>query len=652
MARRTKLDPQMKSRPAGVGAGRRAARRPRSRYRHALALSMAWALMAGTVLLFHWFSGLPDIDGLLDRGPSRDITIVDVEGRAIARRGLTHGALVDVRDLPPYVADAFIAIEDRRFRSHFGLDPVGLGRALAENLSAGRIVQGGSTITQQLAKNLFLDSERTIERKIEEALLALYLEWHYTKDEILTLYLNRVYFGAGAYGIDAAAERFFDKPALELTLTEAAILAGSLKAPSRFNPLADPDRAAERAELVLGAMAQAGFIDDTERLVAAATRPKIARRHGTPSAGYFSDWIAAQLPGFVGELDEPIIVETTLDIALQRAAERVVADGLKREGGTLNAGQAALVALAPDGAIRVMVGGRDYERSPFNRATEALRQPGSAFKPFVFLAALERGHVPGDRFNDRPVRIGKWQPENYEGRYEGTITLARALARSSNSVSVQLTEETGAADVVRTARRLGVTSALNPVPAIALGASEVTPLELTAAYVPFLNGGMGVLPHGITRIRTKSGTVLYERNGAGPGRVVAARLARTMSELLAEAVATGTGKAARLDDRETAGKTGTTQDFRDAWFVGYTADLVCGVWIGNDDGSAMTQAVGGGLPARMFKAFMTEAHRGLPPRPLSGETMLAEADTSRNAEDAQGLVPAFERLLNSLFGGI
>jgi len=616
--------------------------------RYTVVLGAAWLAILAVFVFLQWISDLPDTSDLLAQKPTPAVTILDTNGRTIARRGLTQGAFVTVAELPAHAVDAFIAIEDRRFYGHFGVDPIGLARAAFANIAEGAIVQGGSTITQQLAKNLFLAPERTIRRKLQEAVLALYLENRYTKDEILTLYLNRVYFGAGAYGIEAAAQRFFGKRAIELTLTEAAMLAGSVKAPSRFNPLNDAALAMGRAGIVLQSMADAGFIDAALRADAMATRPKIARAMATANAGYFADYAVAQAAGYVGETYEPLIVETTLDIDLQRAAEAAIAGGLAGKGAKLGAGQGALVALSPDGAIRAMVGGRSYEKSPFNRATEALRQPGSAFKPFVFLAALERGHRPGDRIVDRPVSVKGWTPANYEGRYEGEITLARALVRSSNSVSVQLTREVGAAAVARAAHRLGILSKLQAVPALALGVSEVTPLELTAAYAVFANGGNAVLPFAIKRIRTKAGTLLYERSGSGIGRVVSPDLSATMTGMLAEVLRTGTGKAARLDDREVAGKTGTTQDFRDAWFVGFTADLVCGVWIGNDANTPMNKATGGGLPAEIFKRFMTEAHRDLPPRPLSGEAFAIAAADTKEADD-KGLVAAFGRLLDTLF---
>ncbi len=650
---------QSRRRPAS-GAGRQSGRQPgrppnsprRSRsWPYALALLLAWGLIIGAVVCFHWLSQLPDTRGLLAKGPSRDITVLDEKGRLIARRGLTQAATIDVARLPAYVPNAFIAIEDRRFHEHFGLDPIGLLRATGQNLAAGHVVQGGSTLTQQLAKNLFLEPARTFERKMQEALLALYLESRYSKDQILTLYLNRVYFGAGVYGIEAAAERFFGKSASELSLTEAAMLAGSVKAPARYNPLADADASESRAQVVLRAMQEAGFISVQDCASAQTTRPRVVRATSTPSSGYFVDWVVSHVPGFAGDVDEPIVVETTFDIDMQAKAESALESGLARDGGALHASEGAMVAMTPGGAVRAMVGGRSYSQSPFNRATDATRQPGSAFKPFVYLAAFEHGHAPGDIANDEPVDIHGWQPSDYEGRFEGEITLTRAFAKSSNSVAAQLVQEVGPATVAATAHRLGITSPLAAVASLALGTSSVTPLELTGAYAPFANGGAGIIPYGIIRIRTKSGRVLYARKGSGSGTVASAANAAAVTGLMVETVTAGTGKAARLSDRPSAGKTGTTQDFRDAWFVGFTADLVCGVWVGNDGNAPMIRAVGGGLPARVFKSFMEEAERGLPSRPL---TSIANVNGGASTELSSGnpsQPDALDRLIESLFSG-
>lgn len=628
---------------------------PRS-WPYVAALLVAWGIIFGAVYGFHWISDLPDTKGLMAKGPSHDITYLDSHGKFIARRGLTRGAMMMVSDLPDYVPNAFIAIEDRRFRYHIGVDPIGLLRAAFENAMAGHVRQGGSTITQQLAKNLFLEPKRTFDRKMQEAFLALYLESRYTKDQILTLYLNRVYFGAGVYGIEAAAERFFGKTARDLTLSEAAMLAGSVKAPARYNPLADPDASMERGRVVLQAMEDAGFISHDIRMLAADTRPRIVRKTSTPGSGYYVDWVETQVTDLIGNYDKPVIVETTLDLDRQVEAERAVARGLALEGGALKAHQAALVAMAPDGAVRAMIGGRSYSDSPFNRATDAQRQPGSAFKPFVYLAAFEHGHHADEVLNDGPVQFGKWQPGNYEGHYEGAITLTRAFAKSSNAVAAQLAMAVGPVTVARTAHRLGIQSQLDAVPSLALGTSVVTPLELTSAYAPFANGGTRARPYAIARITARDGTVLYTRKVGASQTVMSAEDNAAMVRLMREVVLNGTGRAAALQTHEVAGKTGTTQDFRDAWFVGFSRDLVCGVWLGNDKSALMNHATGGGLPARIFKAFMEDAERDLPARPLLDAPEPEQTATGTDAAPAQPEGPseddrnAFDRLLDGLFG--
>jgi penicillin-binding protein 1A len=620
-------------------------RRRRRTWPYALVLVLSWGAIFGGIFFSRFLSDLPDVGGLLSNGPSHDITILDDQRRLISRRGLTQGALVEVSTLPAYVPKAFIAVEDRRFRSHLGVDPIGLARAAYENIQVGHVVQGGSTLTQQLAKNLFLEPGRTFNRKLQEATLALYLEYRYSKDQILTLYLNRIYFGAGVYGIEAAAERFFGKRAGELSLTEAALLAGSVKAPARYNPLADPDASHARAQVVLRAMQEEGYIDDDTMREAEATRVRIVRGTATPGSGYFADWVMSQIPGYVGDAGQALVVETSFDLDAQAEAERAVTAGLKEEGAKFNAGQAVLVAMTPDGAVRAMVGGASYAQSPYNRATDAQRQPGSAFKPFVYLTALEYGRKTTDMMNDGPVDIRGWKPEDYEGKYRGMVSLKEAFAISSNSVAVQLTSQVGPKAVARTAKRLGIETPQLAVSSLALGTSVVTPLELTAAYAPFANGGGGMAPYGIVSIRTKSGKVLWRRKPGGIGQVISPNDLAAMTDMMSEVLATGTGKAARLDDRPSAGKTGTTQDYRDAWFVGFTADLVCGVWVGNDDNAPMLHATGGKLPARIFKSFMTGAENGLPARPLSG------APVEQPEQKPQPPPPdSFQQLLDRLFG--
>jgi penicillin-binding protein 1A len=626
---------------------------------YAVILVLAWGGIFGAIYFSHLLSGLPDVSTLLVGGQSRSVTIYDVRDRLIDVRGLTQGEMVDAAELPTYVSNAFIAIEDRRFRSHLGIDIIGLTRAAYENMQRGHVVQGGSTLTQQLAKNLFLEPKRTLDRKIQEAMLAIYLESRYSKNQILSLYLNRVHFGAGVYGIEAAAMRFFGKHANQLSLNEAAMLAGSLKAPSRYNPLADPDASAARATVVLRAMHEENYIDDTQLKEALSTRARIVRGTATQNSGYFVDWVISLIPGYIGDTKGALIIDTTFDIDAQRQAERAVAAKLDNEGEAVSAGQAALIAMTPDGAVRAMVGGRAYELSPFNRATDAMRQPGSAFKPFVYLAALEHGLTLEDTRTDGPVDINGWKPRDFEGTYQGNITLLKAFALSSNTVAAQLTAEVGPAAVARAARRLGIESRLMAVNSLALGTSVVSPLELTTAYVPFANGGFKTEPFAIVRIRKASGEILWQRQNLEPKRVIDPAILVQMTKAMQEVMANGTGRAAQLTDRPSAGKTGTSQDFRDAWFVGFSADLICGVWIGNDNNAPMRHVTGGGLPSHIFKAFMEDAEAGLPAKPLPGETVVAESPQQQQPQQQpqQQQKPQEEHkdslrdLIESLFNG-
>ncbi|MGB8275021.1 MAG: PBP1A family penicillin-binding protein [Alphaproteobacteria bacterium] len=579
---------------------------------------MVWAVVAGAGVIAYYARDLPDIGVLSTPARQPSITVLAADGTTIATLGNQYGEQVRLSDLPRYLPQAVLAIEDRRFYSHFGVDPVGLARAMIVNLREMAIVQGGSTITQQLAKNLFLSPERTLKRKIQESLLALWLEHRFTKDQILTIYLNRVYLGAGAYGVDAAARRYFAKPARSVTLYEAAMIAGLLKAPSRYAPTRAFDLTQSRANQVLAAMVEAGYVTAAE---AKAARESPAMFVPPPAAGsgvrYFTDWVVDQLDDFLGGVDRDLVVRTTLDPRLQRLAEEKVAASLAASGKESNASQAAMVVLSPEGAVRALVGGRDYVESQFDRATQGLRQPGSAFKIFVYLAALEAGLHPTDLVLDAPINIQGWRPENYDGSYKGEITLTDALAESRNTAAVRVAQRVGIWKVIDMAERLGITSPLKPDLSLALGTNEVTLVELTSAMATLADDGIGVWPHAITEIRDWRGRELYVRSGSGPGRVIAESVVGPMAGMLTRVVTDGTGKAARLD-RPAAGKTGTSQDFRDAWFVGYTADLVAGVWAGNDDGTPMKRVTGGRLPAKLWHDFMTAALEGVPPRPLPG----------------------------------
>ncbi len=579
-------------------------------------LSIWGMLAAGAVVAWYAYT-LPEIEGIpaLERRPA--VTLLAADGTPVMRFGEAMARPVAVSELPPHVPQAFIATEDTRFYSHPGIDPIGLGRATLVNLRHGRIVQGGSTITQQLAKNLFFGPERTLERKVQEVLMALWLERRFAKDHILALYLNRVYFGAGNFGIEAAAQSYFGKSARALSLNEAAMLAGLLKAPSRYAPTRNPDRAAERAAVVLDRMASAGFITQAQARVVKLNPARLGRQQARVGR-YFADWALEQARGYVGAGKGDLVVRTTLDVRLQRAAEAATAAVMDGPARARAVGQAAVVVMSPDGAVRAMVGGADYGQSQFNRATQALRQPGSAFKPVVFLAGLDAGLVPGRVLDDAPVRLGDFTPRNYDGLYHGRVTMLDALARSLNSVAVRVLEQAGIDRAITWARRLGITAPLRREGGLALGASEVTLVELTAAYAVFANGGDGVFAHAVTEILDDAGTVLYRREGSGPGRRVPPALVRDMNQMMEAVMTRGTGQAAGIGV-PTGGKTGTTQDHRDAWFVGYSADYVAGVWMGNDDGRPTRGVTGGGLPAQLWREVMAEAHRGRAPRALPSE---------------------------------
>ncbi len=550
-----------------------------------------------------------------DRPPN--VKIVSVDGRMVGNRGATGGEAVGLHEMSPYIPQAVVAIEDRRFYSHFGVDPIGLARAMTSNLMAGRLVQGGSTLTQQLAKNLFLEPDRTLERKVQEVLLALWLEHKYSKDEILQMYLNRVYFGSGSYGVEAAARRYFGRGARDVSLQEAALLAGLLKAPSRLSPARDPQAAEERAQIVLSAMREQGMIGDGEMTAALTRPPTHAAAYWTGSENYVADAVMAELPELVGKITADLVVDTTIDLTLQKLAERSIRTLIAENGKAKRVSQGALVSIDGSGAVRAMVGGTDYASSQYDRAREAKRQPGSTFKPFVYLAALEKGATPSTTVVDKPVRFGKWAPENFEGKYYGEVTLETALSKSLNSVAAQLAMQVGPKTVAETARRLGIRSALQPNASIALGTAEVSLMELTAAYVQFANGGYGVRPHLIRRVTTASGKVLYENRYDGAKRVMGAQVNAWMNRMMSRTVAAGTARKARFD-YPAAGKTGTTQNFGDAWFIGYTANLTTGVWFGNGDGKPMKKVTGGSLPAEAWRDFMVKAHEGVPVASLPG----------------------------------
>jgi penicillin-binding protein 1A len=577
-----------------------------------------WAVIAAIGLLVWIGAHLPPIQSLEIPKRPPSVLILGLNGATLATRGDMGGAEVPLRELPDYAPKAFVAIEDRRFYSHHGIDPWGILRAGVRDVLHRGATQGGSTITQQLAKNLFLTQERTVTRKLQEAVLALWLEHKFSKAQILELYLNRVYFGSGAYGIEAAAQRYFGKSARKLTLPEAAMLAGLVQSPSRLAPSRNPDGAERRAGMVIAAMADLKMIGDEAAKRALISPARAIKPSGGGSVNYVADWVMDAVDDLIGHVDHDIVVETSIDPALQTAAEQSLDDVLAQKGDKLNVGEGALVAMTPDGVVRALVGGRNYAESQFNRAIAARRQPGSAFKPFVYLTALEHGLTPDTVREDKPISVQGWRPENFEHEYLGPVTLTQALANSLNTVSVRLTMEVGPAAVVRTAYRLGIESKLEPNASIALGTSEVSVIELVSAYATFANGGLAVAPHVVERIRATDGKTLYTRSTQALGRIVDARTIGMMNTMMRETLVNGTARRADLPGWLAAGKTGTSQDFRDAWFIGYTSRLVTGVWLGNDDNSPTKKAVGGGLPVEIWSRFMRTAHQGFAPSALPG----------------------------------
>ncbi|MFC3077885.1 transglycosylase domain-containing protein [Phenylobacterium terrae] len=579
------------------------------------------ALALGGAMLFQQafltdLPPVPDRSGLWGAGRPPGVTFLDKDGRVIAHRGPRHGAPVTLKELPPHVPRAFLAAEDRRFYSHGAVDLRGIARAAKVNLEAGRTVQGGSTLTQQLARTLFLAPDKTLRRKVQEAALAMKLERMMSKDEVLELYLNRIYFGDRAYGLTAAARTYFAKPPSELTLAEAAMLAALPKAPTRLALTNDRDAAWARAKVILAEMEELGWAHPQAVAAAAAAPPAVVH---TPEPGegdmaWVLDAAALQAETLVGTRSPDLVVRLTVDPKLQTEAARIVRQAIAGEGRRRGAGQAALVALAPDGSIRAMVGGVDHAQSPFNRAWQARRQPGSAFKPLVWAAALERGVHPYELRADAPVSIGGWSPQNFGGGYSGAVSVSEALRRSINTVSVRLAREAGVERVAELSHRFGLAAIPErPGPSIALGAYEVSLLELTSAYQVFQNGGLQRPPHLIASIANARGDVLYARTPTAGAPAYNETQAAQMVRMMQGVIGSGTGRRAAFG-RIAAGKTGTSQDHRDAWFVGFTPDWAVGVWVGNDDNRPMRRVVGGELPAVVWRRFMIAAHAGLPAR--------------------------------------
>jgi penicillin-binding protein 1A len=556
------------------------------------------------------FSGTGDIWNL---GRQYAVTVTDVNGEIIGRRGIRQDDAIPLDEIPPHVINAVLATEDARFYQHFGVDVQGTFRAMIENARANDVRQGGSSITQQLAKNLFLTPERTLRRKINEAFLALWIEARLSKDEILKLYLDRSYLGGGTYGVEAATQFYFGKSVRDVSLSEAAMLAGLFKAPSKYAPHANNPEALARANVVLYRMLDVGFISHGELLAARRDPPRVISQSLYYSPDYFLDYAYKETLALIEaqglQSDYVIEVKTSADLRLQQAAQRIVNEELETEAPAFNATQAALVSMAPDGAIKAIVGGHHYEESQFNRATDALRQPGSSFKPFVYLGALLAGYTPDTIVRDAPVSVGNWSPRNYTGKYAGRVTLTTALTHSYNSVPVYLMKDIGRQAIIDAARMAGLQSALLPIPSLPLGSNEVTLLDITTGYASFANGGKAVKPYTVLEIRRPNGDLLYsrDRNVAPLQQTIPADKVAQLDYMLASVVLNGTGRRALLGFTPQAGKTGTNQAYRDAWFIGFTAYNVTGVWFGNDDFSEMKKMTGGTLPAMTWRRYMLEA---------------------------------------------
>jgi penicillin-binding protein 1A len=564
------------------------------------------------------------------------VTFLDRYGNEIGSRGIRHNDSIPLSEFPDHLIKAVLATEDRRFYDHFGIDLAGTARALVTNARAGGVVQGGSSLTQQLAKNLFLNNERTIERKVKEAFLAMWLEARLTKNEILKLYLDRAYMGGGAFGVDAAAQYYFNKSARDVNLSEAAMLAGLFKAPTKFAPHVNLPAARARANVVLDNLVESGMM--TEGQVFGARRnpatPVDRRDEGAPN--YYLDWAFDEMRKLVDTFPKSMaervfVVRAAIDVNLQKQADLAVENSLRQYGQEYHARQAAAVLMDTDGAVRAMVGGRDYGASQFNRATDAMRQPGSSFKPYVYARALMAGLKPTSIVVDGPVCIGNWCPHNYSGGYSGSMTLIQALTNSINTIAVKLSispigegnARLGRNRIVELARAMGIRSPLPDTPSLPIGADEVTVLDHTGGYATFPNLGMAVTPHAILEVRTGAGETVwrFDRDGPKPRRVMPAAVAADMIKMMNSVVENGTGRRARLDGVAAAGKTGTTNSYRDAWFMGYTGNYVCGVWFGNDDYTSTNRMTGGSLPAMTWHSIMKYAHDGIELKQLPGVTI-------------------------------
>lgn len=589
------------------------------RFADYLRVSLILAFWGAVVLLGLVFAlsiGLPDIRKAVNMEERPMVIMRDKNGTEFSRSGAMQGEIVPAEQMSPHLIKAVLATEDRRFYKHWGVDPIGLARAVWANMRKGGVSQGGSTITQQLAKNLFLSPERTLTRKAKEALLALYLERRYTKNDILSAYLNRAYFGAGAYGADSAARVYFGTTARKLSLEQGAMLAGLLKAPTRYSPDNDPKLNVKRTRIVLANMVAAGYLRPGAEKMNLQPLPKREYNVGGSSdMRYYADWIISQVDAYTGDTPQDLVIDTTLDPAIQSNAQKTIRSVLEGEGKKLNVTQGALVSMKPDGAVVALVGGKDYNESQYNRAVVSARQPGSSFKTFIYLAALEAGYTPQTQMLDAPLKVGKYAPTNYDGKYHGYVSLQDSVAASLNTVAVRTLQDVGISRVINVAQRLGITDKMTHDLSLALGASDVHMLPITAAYAALANNGMAAEPYGIRMIRTTKGQVLYQRKDPAPRPVLNTNTVANMNQMLQSVVFYGTGKSAAID-RPVAGKTGTSSNYRDAWFIGYTPDYVTSVWVGNDNNTPMKRVTGGAMPARIWRDVMANAQRGIPVRPL------------------------------------
>lgn len=542
---------------------------------------------------------LPDIDQAVARTRQPSTTITAENGNEVKTFGSVYSEVIRLNELPSYVPDAIISTEDRRFYAHFGFDIVAFTRAMLTNIFMGRYAQGGSTITQQVAKNLFLTSQKNIKRKTQELLLAFWLEHKFSKEQILTLYLNRVYLGAGTYGIEAASQKYFQKSSRDMNLLEAAIIAGMLKAPSRYNPIASAERAKARAKVVLQNMVNNDALTERQMKYALTLPVGEDKSYKVQGADYFADWVYREVNDYIGERDNDIYVYTTLDQKIQENAEKILREAVLAAKNR-NVSEGAVVVLNKSGEVKAMVGGINYRKSQFNRAVTALRQPGSAFKPFVYLTALQNGWKREDRIDDVPLSIGKWKPENYDKKYYGSVTLDEALMKSLNLATVNLSESLSRKDIIRTAKKMGISTPVENTPSLALGTFEVKVIDMATAYSAIANGGYATWPHAIKEIYTRDGYQLYQREADTENRILDAGAVKDLTKMLEKVISQGTGRRAKIPGFA-AGKTGTTQDYRDAWFVGFTDEYVIAVWVGNDDNSPMKGVTGGTLPAEIWR---------------------------------------------------